>query len=74
MATANTGRRSDRWMADGFMLPAVHTGSLSVDLAKDLFRRLGCRNLSIAIKDAHKGLEAMLEEVAGANLFAKGRP
>jgi len=58
----------------GFMLPAVHTGSLSVDLAKDLFARLGCRNLSVAIKDAHKSLEALLNEVAEANVFATARP
>jgi NAD+ synthetase len=58
----------------GFMLPARHTGSLSVDLARDLFQRLGCRNLSVAIEDAHKGLEAMLDNVAEAGLFTPARP
>ena len=58
----------------GFMLPAVHTGSLSLDLAEDLFKRLGCRNMSIAIKDAHASLEKLLGTVADAGLFAAARP
>ncbi|HVI89261.1 MAG TPA: NAD+ synthase [Dongiaceae bacterium] len=58
----------------GFMLPARHTGSLSLDLARDLFARLGCRHHSIAIEAPHHALEGQLEEVAAQGLFAKARP
>ncbi|HEX9447434.1 MAG TPA: NAD+ synthase, partial [Dongiaceae bacterium] len=58
----------------GFMLPTVHTGSLSLDLATDLFARLGCRNLTIAIKDVHKTLDKVLADVAGQHLFTNTRP
>jgi NAD+ synthase len=58
----------------GFMLPTVHTGSLSLDLAADLFKRLGCHSQTIAIKDVHGTLDKVLGEVATSKLFAKQRP
>jgi NAD+ synthase len=58
----------------GFMLPTVHTGSLSLDLASDLFARLGCHNMTIAIKEVHSTLEKVLGDVANQQRFTKTRP
>ncbi|HVJ34589.1 MAG TPA: NAD+ synthase [Terriglobia bacterium] len=58
----------------GFMLPARFTGSLSLDLARDLFARLGCRHHTIAIEAPHRAVEAQLADVTAQQLFKAARP
>lgn len=53
----------------GLMLPSAYTGGESKDLADELFRRLGCRNGSIAIGAIAQAFDAARDEVIAAGLF-----
>jgi NAD+ synthase len=55
----------------GLMLPSVFTGGESKELAEELFRRIGCKNGSVAIGKIAAALDAARDEVIEAGIFGR---
>lgn len=53
----------------GLMLPSAYTGGESLSLAEDLFRRLGCRNGTIAIGAIAAAFDQARDAVVESGLF-----
>jgi NAD+ synthase len=55
----------------GLMLPSAYTGGESLALAEDLFRRLGCRNGTVAIGAIAAAFDAARDTVVESGLFGQ---